>query len=101
MQFSYLATILLLELTTASPMPEPVPEPEPHFPSVPVTFSAAANTGYTLYVVANNQFVETKNDLSITSISMEGRASFTCTAYGIDGSVTKLVANQVGFEQTI
>lgn len=65
------------------------------YPNVPVTFNAAAGVSYTVVVVANNVAVPTYNDLSITSISMEGRASFVCTAYGIDGSVTQLVANQV------
>jgi hypothetical protein len=67
----------------------------PVYPNVPVTFNAAAGVSYTVVVVANNVAVPTYNDLSITSISMEGRASFVCTAYGIDGSVTQLVANQV------
>jgi hypothetical protein len=65
------------------------------YPNVPVTFNGAAGTYYSLVVVANNVAVPTNNELSITSISMEGRADFTCTSYGIDGSVTTLVANQV------
>jgi hypothetical protein len=65
------------------------------FPDVPVTFNGAAGTYYTIVVVANSIAVPTNNDLGITSISMEGRADFTCTAYGIDGSVTTLVADQV------
>ena len=65
------------------------------YPNVPVTFNGAAGTFYNIVVVANDVAVPTNNDLSITSISMHGRADFTCTSYGIDGSVTTLVADQV------
>jgi hypothetical protein len=86
MHFLHIAAAALLSsIATAVPV----------YPNVPVTFNGAAGAYYSMVVVANGQSVKTNNALSITSISMEGRASFTCTAYGIDGSVTNLVANQV------
>ncbi|KAK7937297.1 uncharacterized protein PG986_014165 [Apiospora aurea] len=66
-----------------------------YYPWVPVTFKGAGDSSYYMSVEANSKPVLTNNDLSVSSISMEGRASFTCTAYGKDGSVTHLVANQV------
>ena len=68
------------------------------YPNVPVTFNGAAGTFYNIVVVANDVAVPTDNDLSITSISMFGRADFTCTSYGIDGSVTTLVADEVRYK---
>jgi hypothetical protein len=84
-----LATVALLSnIALAAPL-------TPVYPNVPVTFNGAAGTGYSMVVVANAVAVPTNNDLSITSISMEGRASFICKFYGIDGSETFLVASQV------
>jgi hypothetical protein len=93
---SLVATALLASLAVAVPTsPRAVVARQLNYPSVPVTFNDAAGTYYTIVVVANATAVPTNNDLSITSISMEGRADFTCTAYGIDGSITELVANEV------
>ena len=93
---SLAATALLASLAMAVPTsPRAVVTRQLNYPSVPVTFNGAAGTYYTIVVVANATAVPTNNDLSITSISMEGRADFTCTAYGIDGSITELVANEV------
>jgi hypothetical protein len=52
-------------------------------------------------IIANGLAVLTNNVLSIISISIEGRADFMCTAYGIDGSLTQLVANQVSNEPSV
>ena len=65
------------------------------YPSVPMTFYGAGGAYYTKSVVANNVPVTIEEDLSVTDISMEGRASFSCNAHGIDGSSTTLVGNQV------
>jgi hypothetical protein len=93
---SLAATALLASFAIAMPTsPRAVAVRQLSYPFVPVTFNGAAGTGYTIVVEANATAVPTNNDLSITSISMEGRADFTCTAYGIDGSITELVANEV------
>lgn len=65
------------------------------FESVEVAFNGAAGASYNLFVVTNSVIVPTNNDLSVTSISMFGRADFVCTAFGVDGSVTELVADEV------
>jgi len=93
---SYLPIALLFGLSTATPVALPSDAPTSlHYPSVPLTFNGAAGASYSMTVLANGVLVPTNNKLSITSISMHGRASFSCVANGIDGSVTRLVANQV------
>ncbi len=96
MYFSTLAMAALLSgLAIAAPAGTKFISSRQVFPSIPITFNGAAGASYTISVLANSAPILTNNDLSITSISMEGRASFVCTAYGIDGSVTNLVASQV------
>ncbi|KAH8896189.1 hypothetical protein GQ53DRAFT_761139 [Thozetella sp. PMI_491] len=92
--FTIATAIFLLGIASAAPMPGGTVPSCLNYPTVPVTFNGAAGTSYTIFVLANGSPVNTNNVLSITSISMEGRASFTCVADGIDGSRTYLVANQ-------
>lgn len=94
MHYLSLPVALLLGFSMAVPMPDTNKSP-PYFPWVPVTFNGAGGASYSMSVVANGVPVPTNNDLSVSSISMEGRASFACTSYGKDGSVTHLVASQV------
>jgi len=89
------ASILLSSAAVAAPTSANGVVARQTFPNVPVTFNGAAGASYTIVVVANDVPVLTQNSLSITSISMEGRADFVCFANGSDGSVTELVANEV------
>lgn len=43
----------------------------------------ASGTSYTIVALGNNVPVAIDNDLSVMSISMKGRASFTCTAHSV------------------
>ena len=96
MQFTTLAAAALFSsIALAAPTTDNGVVERQTYPSIPVTFNGAAGTGYQIVVLGDNVPVTIDNDLSITSISMEGRASFTCTAYGVDGSKTFLVASQV------
>jgi len=89
--FSLAAAAMLSGLTTALP----TLNERQTFPNVPVTFNGAAGFSETIVVVANAIAVPTNIGESITSISMEGRADFTCVSHGIDGSITNLVASEV------
>jgi hypothetical protein len=65
------------------------------FDSVEVQLNGAAGASYEMVLVTNSVPVPTNNSLSVSSVSMFGRASFLCTFFGIDGSVTRLVGDQV------
>ncbi|KAH8880791.1 hypothetical protein GQ53DRAFT_754770 [Thozetella sp. PMI_491] len=95
MQFlTIAATALFSGMALAAPATANTVASRQNYPSIPVTFNGAADASFTIVVTGNAQPVPIENPLSITSISMEGRASFWCTSYGIDGSVTQLVASE-------
>ncbi|TAQ84629.1 hypothetical protein B7494_g7036 [Chlorociboria aeruginascens] len=87
-------TALLSHIVMAAPMASNAIAARQTYPNVPVTFNGAGGTYYNTVIVANDVSVPTGTDMSVVSISMFGRADFTCSSHGVDGSVTFLVGDE-------
>ncbi|KAK8139792.1 hypothetical protein PG984_000915 [Apiospora sp. TS-2023a] len=81
--FTLAATTLFAGLAMAAPA-----EADARSLSTAIKFEGAADAAYTIVVPVDGQYHETYNSLSISHINVLGANYITCTAKGVDGSVT-------------
>ncbi|KAK7924787.1 hypothetical protein PG985_006841 [Apiospora marii] len=82
--FTLAATTLFAGLAMAAP----APEADARSLSATIKFEGAADAAYTITVPVDGQYHETYNSLSISHINVQGANYISCTAKGVDGSVT-------------
>ncbi|KAK8048971.1 hypothetical protein PG994_010701 [Apiospora phragmitis] len=89
--FTFAATTLFAGLAMAAP----APEADTSILVATVKFEGAADAAYSRTVAVDGHSHDTYNSLSISHINVQAPSYVSCTAKGVDGSVTTVRGGQI------